>query len=282
MDATGWVERPSREDYSCLQGSSLPWARDWLIGVTWSSATLLLSFAGLVALRRFWGGFRSTPDLLTLVAVGFLLALLASVSHYGAQTLCGRTSSTYRAVQGLIPLALAISVFSICLSGSSPWGVLLVVALLTCEEFIWLVQSSLLENDTDTQPVSQPVPVPFLDSQQGERLVREDFWGDFPTGVMRRIERIRGPAGEDICKGQIRSEFLSEQRTASVHLAFCPPFPITPILHFEQIEGPEASVKATQILPYGARLEVRLARTEPVPFETLIEFSAIVKADKGE
>ena len=53
---------------------------------------------------------------------------------------------------------------------------------------------------------------------------------------------------------------------------------VSTLLHIEQIEGPEALVKATQVLPYGARLEVRLARSGSERFETRIEFSAIVEA----
>ena len=103
---------------------------------------------------------------------------------------------------------------------------------------------------------------------------------DFPSDVVRRIERSIGPVGEDICAGQIRTGFLPGQRTAAIHLDFCPPFQRVPVLHVEQVEGPDAAVKTSQILPYGARLEIRLAQIGDEYFETRIEFSAI--AEQGD
>ena len=47
-----------------------------------------------------------------------------------------------------------------------------------------------------------------------------------------------------------------------------------------QVDGPDATVKTTQILPYGARLEVRLAQSGAEYIETRIEFSAIVEKDE--
>ncbi len=59
--------------------------------------------------------------------------------------------------------------------------------------------------------------------------------------------------------GWLRMPFAAGQRTGSVHVAFCPPLRATPELLVEQIGGPEARVKTAQLLPYGVRLDLKLA-----------------------
>ena len=278
MEASGLIAAACRSRAASFLGDLFPWFRAPLVATTVCTATLLFTFSGLVAMRRFWGGLQSAPSLPALVAVAFMLAVLSSVVHCGTQLLCHKDSAAYRAAQGLLPLSLAIAVFSICLPSSSVFAILLIVVVLGSEELFWLVRPALLRDRTNRRPAKrQPDPVQIV-VHENKQAAGKDFVADFSPEVIRRIERTRGPAGEDICRGQIRSEFFPGQRTAEIHLEFCPPFHTSPVLHIEQIEGPEALVKATQVLPYGARLEVRLARSGSERFETRIEFSAIVEA----
>jgi len=278
MEASGLVSGSTRKSGHRILRLGGSWIRDWQLALAISSSLLLLAFCLLVAFRRFSGGLQSAPDAPALIAVGLLLAALAAAVHYGSQMLSGRRSSVYHLVQGLLPLGLAISIFSVCVPGSSPVGVLVVLGIIGTEELFWIARPFKRRVRSESrQSILPPTVAPRPPKEQGPAV--DDFFSDFPSEVIRRIERTRGPVGEDICWGQVRSDFHAGQRTASIHLAFCPPFAVNPTLHFEQIEGPEASVKATQVLPYGARLEVRLARTESTPAETRIEFSAIVESD---
>jgi hypothetical protein len=54
--------------------------------------------------------------------------------------------------------------------------------------------------------------------------------------------------------------FSQGERTAILHAAFCPPFARTPRLEVQQIEGPPARIKTSQLFAHGARLELRLER----------------------
>ena len=57
-------------------------------------------------------------------------------------------------------------------------------------------------------------------------------------------------------------------------MAFCPPFAATPELEVEQLDGPEARIKTAQLLPYGARLDLKLAAAAEEPTSVLLQFSA--------
>ena len=281
MEASGSIVSSSQARVAVFLEDQISWLRGLLVAAAISSAMLLFAFSGLVALRRFLGGLQSAPSLPTLVAVGFLLAALSSVVHCGAQLLWGKKSAAYRAAQGLLPLSLTVAVFSICLPGSSFFAVLFVSLILCCQELFWLVRPALLRDGAEDRPAYRDSPPEKVVRTEKDFMTANEFHVDFPPEVSRRIERTLGPAGEDICWGQIRSEFLPGQRTAAIHLEFCPPFQRSPVLHVEQVEGPDATVKTTQILPYGARLEVRLAHSGSEFFETRIEFSAIVEKDEG-
>ena len=279
MDASGTISRGTRKRRQNIWKFGEFWARDWKIALSASSGMLLLAFSGLVAFRRVWGGLQSAPEAPILVFVGLLLAALATATHYGTQSLLGKNSSKYYLLQGLIPLSLLISAFSICVPGSPLPGVLAIVAILVTEELFWIARP---HREATPAISDRPIPLqsPRSPTEGKQETVAVDFESDFPAEVLRRIERTRGPGGEDICWGQVRTTFQAGQRTAPIHIVFCPPFAVIPTLHFEQVQGPDASVKATQILPYGARLEVRLARTESIPTDARIEFSAIDEASE--
>ena len=276
MEASGSIESTSRASGAVSLQRQFPWLRTVVITVSVSSGGLLSAFSALVAFRRLWGGLQSAPTLPALLVVGVLLAVLAAVAHGGARLLCGKQASVYRVTQVFLPLSLGVAVFSICVPGVSFLGVTSVVLILGCEELFWLLRLDPARGFYSQHP-SDP-PMVRGREETNFPMVQQEA-ADFPTEVLRRIERFKGPAGEDICAGQIRSEFLPGQRTSAMHLEFCPPFQRIPVLHVEQVDGPDATVKTTQILPYGARLEVRLNQSGAEHIETRIEFSAIVEND---
>jgi hypothetical protein len=59
-----------------------------------------------------------------------------------------------------------------------------------------------------------------------------------------------------------------------MHVAFCPPFAATPEVKVSQIDGPEVRIKTAQLLPYGARLDLKLAAPAEEPTSVTLRFSA--------
>jgi hypothetical protein len=90
--------------------------------------------------------------------------------------------------------------------------------------------------------------------------------------VMQQFVRRQTAEGDDLVEGWLRAPLGPGQRTTHVHISFCPPFASTPELEFEQADGQPARVKLGQVLPYGARFEVKLDAIGPA--EVLIAFSA--------
>ena len=68
--------------------------------------------------------------------------------------------------------------------------------------------------------------------------------------------------------------FAPGQRTASLHVAFCPPFARTPEVSAQQLDGPAVRIKTGQLLPYGVRLDLKLSAAAEMPSGVLLRFSA--------
>jgi len=249
-------------------------ARTWLIVLSLCSGFLLLAFALLLLVRRFDGGLKIPLTPVELVGVGALLAFLAALVHRGAMVRW-RGKSVWIWIFQLFPLVgLVASAIAVALPGSSLYGIWAMVGLLTLEEGYWLrrvVRQNRGKGQKSCHPLHAGRKQIAIKREPSASLESSSL----PEGVRHRIERTCDEQDQDICRGQVRSHFQLGQRTESIHLAFCPPFAVTPQLHAEQIDGPDATLKTMQILPYGARLEIRLSKTYPQPVQTMVEFSAI-------
>ncbi len=100
--------------------------------------------------------------------------------------------------------------------------------------------------------------------------------------VLQQLTRSRGADGSEQLAGWLRMPFGPGQRTASLHVAFCPPFDRRPEIDVAQCDGPTTRVKTTQLLPYGARLDLKLAAPPEKPESVLLQFSARLDAASGQ
>ena len=69
--------------------------------------------------------------------------------------------------------------------------------------------------------------------------------------------RATADGGQEL-SGWLRMPLAAGQRTGSLHVAFCPAFGQAPQVEVEPVCGPDCRIKAAQVLPYGARLDVKL------------------------
>jgi uncharacterized membrane protein YhaH (DUF805 family) len=92
--------------------------------------------------------------------------------------------------------------------------------------------------------------------------------------LLQQITRSRSANGCEAIDGTVVAEFAPGERTAVVHVAFCPPFERVPSVEAEVADGPACDVKITQTLHQGARLEARLSRASTAPQRVTIEFAA--------
>jgi hypothetical protein len=100
--------------------------------------------------------------------------------------------------------------------------------------------------------------------------------------VLQEFVRSRQPGGAERLNGWMRVPLVPGQRNASVHLAFCPPFVCTPSVTVTQQEGPAARIKTAQVLPFGARLDLKLAEPSLSNENVLLEISVHADGTEGE
>lgn len=96
----------------------------------------------------------------------------------------------------------------------------------------------------------------------------------WPESLLEHIVRMRSADGSEVRTGWVRVEFSAGQRTAAVHIGFCPPFAHTPRVSVEQAAGPPVRLKTTHLYPYGLRVE---AKREPAAEQSawvLLQFIA--------
>jgi hypothetical protein len=92
--------------------------------------------------------------------------------------------------------------------------------------------------------------------------------------LLQQLSRSRTADGHESIHGTLVAEFAPGERTATLHVAFCPPFEKLPHVEAEIADGPDASVKVAQVLHSGARLEVRLSEPTAISTAVSLEFAA--------
>ncbi len=132
--------------------------------------------------------------------------------------------------------------------------------------------------DVDVPP---DVDVPVAEAEPSARDPLEDAAPD--ENVTQQLTRSCTADGAEQLAGWLRMPLAAGQRSGSVHLAFCPPFDRTPELSVDQLDGPRARVKTAQLLPHGARLDLKLsAAAADAPDSVLLQFTARSRRDRSQ
>jgi hypothetical protein len=236
-----------------------------------AALALLALAAGLLAARRLAGGFARPPDAAVLILTGAVAALAA----FAARTLWrnhverGPSSALDPLLRWGPSAALLALGLALTLPRAEPAALAVFWALLLGETW-W----SARETDERTAPPAAPrspvdwaavAPLPEAELAGGEN-------------VLLQMTRVRDAERNEVLRGAARAEFQAGQRTAALHLAFCPPFAHAPELEAFQVEGPEMRVQIGQALPYGARLDLRLHAAPAEPTHAILEFVAVGEA----
>ena len=249
----------------------------------------LLAVALVLGWRRLSGELTrplATPMLL-VVAVSIAISAAAARVAWQYQRLSRAPTGLGRLVSPALSLAVMILAASISLPGTWAVGLCLFWGILAVEEaWAWkrypvALGRRLADRATDRNtglPAkserSQPSnlnPIPNVDTIH--RPPGED--------VLQQLTRSRTATGCEVISGWLRVPVAVGQRSASVHVAFCPPFARTPKTSAEQLGGPDARIKMVQLLPYGVRFDLKLAAVSEVPDVLLLKFSAETEPPRG-
>jgi hypothetical protein len=251
----------------------------WIAGVLAVTLTLALVLAALfISLRRIDGHLGEPLSPIALVVTGAIVATAAA----GARLLAWRdwpipidrrAAVIIRWLPGIAAVALAVGV---SLPGSSLAGLGLVWFAIVAEEvLIWRRSSAGRAPAAIAQDQRREWLTPrFVAGVRGEAALLPERDAPSPAGdVVQRLVRTQA-AGVDRIQGWLKTELEPNERNATLHVAFCPPFDEMPNLTVVQIAGPECRIKTGQLLPYGIRLELRRQVVGGEQGIVIIEFSA--------
>ncbi|MCA9247555.1 MAG: hypothetical protein KDA42_10580 [Planctomycetales bacterium] len=236
---------------------------DWLSAVSLPWRSLLASFglallwiaALLILARRIAGALTQSPPTssLAVLACGLILVAIA------LKSLAVQWRLRFAAACGVVVLGVGVSVPT-----PNTWPIVMLwlailasVALLVGDIKVAL---RLLPLPANRQDATSDRDISRLDTatqiEFGVKPHTDTF--DASSNVLQAWTRVESEDDSEAVYATLRSELKAGQRTVVLHLAFCPPFAAAPEIEYEQIDGPDASLKPVTVLPYGARFEARL------------------------
>lgn len=238
----------------------------------WSLTSLLVllpSLALFFVWRRLAGALVASPHVGLLLAAGALAAALATAVRLLAQVqsrLYGAIEGPGRSVIWTPPVSLGLFGLALCCPGATIAGHFAFWTPLALEEAFSLWRFRRRQVGRTARPRR-----PRLDQAETDLAAVDEAPAE---AVRQQFTRYEAEDGSDTLSGWLRVEFAPGQRTASVHLAFCPPFSRVPTLLLEQAEGPAVRIKTGQLLAYGARIDLKLASPGEETASALVQFTA--------
>lgn len=245
----------------------------WVVAI---GVVVLLAMGALLSGRRYAGALDAD---LPLAALGPTAALA------GATVLAGRVAwrrslaESEHSVSRLAELAIA-------------WGgsIGLILVAIGCSDFSrtrdWLIWLPLVIVDQfhrhwflhgawlpGALPKERGPKIGLYEPEVGPAGVAAA--ADADELVLQHLIRVRDAAGEESIRGTLHAPFAAGQRTATLHVGFCPPLERLPQVEVHAGDMPAAQVKVVQALAHGARLEVRLGEPAAKSCSISIDFSAI-------
>ncbi len=252
-------------------GSRLPWqfrVRPALFVAVTSIVAIFAAIGGLFLIRRLTGALNADlpPRSMLLLALA-AAAMLASSRIAWRRNFPLETpedlSTTDRVLGWSSSAALVLLAIGSCYPGNQ-----------TTDWFIWL---PLVIADQFWRQNFFDAGEPWVPSEEDEiellasptlaftNTPKEENRAETPTdkNIVQQIFREQDAQGHDIIYGTVRADFVAGQRTAVVHIGFCPPLAYLPEIEAETLPGPllqnsPAKIKIVQALAHGTRLDIRL------------------------
>jgi hypothetical protein len=236
-----------------------------LWGWTAISGWAVVAVLGLVLLvRRSQGAaYRPLPGA-SLAAAACGLAMFALLlRHYWSRSSTGPLGNRWM-LGYFAPLA-AIGLWAIALTPTASWTGQLTFWIIIFGEEVY--SANLMKSSGRWRSAGQISTVHLGGRQPAPESPRDRL----DPRTVQQFTRWRHADGREHISGRARVDFGPGTRTATLHLAFCPPFDQTPEVHFEQSCGPDASIVLGRAMAHGARLEVQLSQPADKPESVWVE-----------
>lgn len=254
-----------------------------------TSGMSLLALAGCVlVVRRFSGALVSPPPAAALALVGLVLA--AAGLGFRRLLADGVLAAHVRPAVYALPGGVAVLwLAALSLPETSGWGLTLLFGpVLLAEGFSWgRFARRAAEADRLVPAATAILPPAAAESPaQSHELAETSLADEEPLerdeNALGEQTRRRDAETGEIIEGWLRVDFATGQRHAAAHIAICPPLERNPTCYAEPADGPDASVKITQAMSYGVRLELKLAEPAAEPASVIVEYSIFEHAAAGE
>ena len=255
---------------------------DILAAAATAIAVAAVSGGVLVLARRLGGGFATAPP----PAVGWAVAsagilLVAAVD--AARGLGARAWSGTLARVGLMAAAVAVTPAP----GAEGWAerVAGLAALLVTSLAVLLPRPTAggLPRRTEGHPtLGRPrrrvvEPAPRRSPGLPATALETQAEAAVSAGFRQRLERFETSAGEDCVRGRVILSVGTGSRSGQAHVGFCPSFASSPSIELTtEYDGVEAELVVAEVLPWGARLECRLAEPAEEPLEIPVDYLALL------
>ncbi|MDO5553942.1 MAG: hypothetical protein Q4G68_09275 [Planctomycetia bacterium] len=206
-----------------------------------------------VTATSFWGLVAAAIILSFLTrAVGSIARVIREYPYYPEET--GRFMSCH----GFLPVLLVIGLCFLAFSSPGLFAAYAVLVVAADGCIAWRLTQ--LEDGLARKVMqwAHGVEVQAHFEEEWEESMTED-----EQLVHQQTRRVQEDGGERV-EGLVRVRFDSGQELQTVHLAFCPPLDNVPDLEYGILSDDDVHLKATLVMPYGARLEMKrsLARTQ--------------------
>ena len=242
---------------------------------------LLVGGSALLVSRRLAGAFDSPLSMAALAVVGFPLALLA---HAARTTLpaewLARQHVGWRALLSSVGVSLAaFGAMGVSLPGTSPLGLACLWCPLLCEGCVVLRDAY----SHVAAPTRASLVVLLANALAEPSHVRGTLTKPRKPSHYRAARSkpeptqsiVRWMSGNrDSLRGRVLVRLAMGRRAASAHVAFCPPFAETPLVQIKASARSGLDVSVGQVLPHGARFDVKLGTSSASELSVPIEFSA--------
>jgi hypothetical protein len=242
------------------------WSVGTLVGLLWCAALL-------IGWRRLAEALSRPLEVPVLLVVGGLVAAVSVGLRIWWQRLArGREASPGDWLVVLLPSAAVLCLgAALSLPGTTIGGLVAFwVPVAVAEPWAWRRVRRGLDRRPRPRPSRAeprgPPPLEAMSGQVADLLPAED--------VLQQLTRSQAADGSEQLSGWLRARFAAGQRTAMVHLAFCPQFAKTPELMVERLDGPEILRINQAVHSFGARLDLKLKDPAGKTLDLLLQFSA--------
>jgi hypothetical protein len=227
------------------------------------SFTLLLLFvvsAFWLTVRRLSGAFSQPLSGGGIVAVAVVIELAAqSVRRILTRTGYPLVGTQYLPLIGALGGVLALA--SLSLPGTPLLALIIAwLVFLASEVMSWLPYARPYLNRIVRRQLTTVAPAHVEATDESE----------IPAGLIQQLTRVRESDRESI-HVLASAEIPAEDRLGIVHISFCPPLTSRPELTVHAVDADDVEVRLTQAEIFGARVEVRVPRTETESRQILIE-----------